>query len=215
MKQISLFIILCCSFLCGGEGWADQISLSKPESELDRIFYAMFPDFSTSSDYVYFATFTPEAKIPLDDEGDPIAFEDPGLATSYTLANTPICSFEGYWWDNPEAVALLTSGKSIPMVSPFCDAFWDDEQECLCIYLSANTKKALDKLQDPVYIHLIPRGDFCPHPDWVGFGDRLLVSKKNPQVVATFSGSSILEVLSSLGSKITIDNRIMLDKEAE
>ncbi len=208
VRQCMFIFAICFSLLSGGECFSDQINSSENQSELDKIFCYMFPDFSKPSDYVYYATFTPEAKIPFDEDGNPLAFEDPVLATSFALARVPNYSFEGYWWNNPEIVQLVESGKPIPMIYPFCSSFWDEEYECLSIYISANTEEALNKLKDPVYIHLVPRGDFHPHPHWSGFGDRLLVSKEAPKAVATFEESSILKVLSYLGSKISIDKRI-------
>jgi len=208
MRQMLLFFALCCSSLCSNEYRVDPISSSESERELEKIFHYMFPDFSNPSDYVYYATFTPEPKIPFDDEGNPIAFEDPVLATSFALAHAPNYSFDGYWWDHPEIAELVEAGKPLPMISPFCSGDWDEEQECLSIYIIVTTQEALNKLQDPVYIHLVPRGDFHPHPNWSGFGNRLLVSKETPKVIATFTESSIMKALSYMRSKITIDNKI-------
>jgi hypothetical protein len=208
MRQIWFFFALCCSVVWSEAYRLDQIGSSDDGYELDEVFSSMFPDFSKPSDYVYYATLTPEPKIPMDEEGNPLAFEDPVLATSFALAHVPNYRFKGYWWEHPEIVELVESGKPIPMVYPFCSAFWDEECESLSIYIAANTKEALNKLQDPIYIHLIPRGNFHPHPNWEGFGNRLLVSKEMPQVIATFSESSILKVLSYLRSKITIDKQI-------
>lgn len=151
------------------------------DGDLFKVVFNMANEFHKKpSDYLYCATFAPQGVQPGEDGGI-LAFEDPALAAAYALCKTTsVCG----------------------------DAFYVKEEGPIGQHLVVDVqiesvKDASLLAETPLYIYLVPRGNFKPHESYSAtFLNRLLISHERVDPIVEIKSNSVLETLILGGSKI-------------
>lgn len=148
-------------------GQIDQAIVTNNAGDLAKIFFNMEYEVDKNpADSLYYASFEPNTQPQ--EEGGFLAFEDPVLAAGYALCKTTVSADCSYASDN----------------------------SCLMVNIYPQSMNDVALLQAPLYVYIIPRGDYQPHKPYNElFLNRLLISSQAETPVVEIRCGSVIELL--------------------